>query len=341
MAESSSSPLPSAEKAISIWHRLIPGAALTFHTVVESLVDRFDDTSMQCTTRHALWARTLSFLAAWVFGLSVMQWTDFSHGHILVHGAVNVIVVTAWLLAISQYPLVCWAGHSNSVDYDLTSNESHSIGLTRLTLVAVMEAATALEMYTFATATAHEQPTSTRSTTSPAAILESVLPSEAVRKLGEWYHTAWRRHIPGVALTLQATLASGVEAAYGSDASCTKYSPASIWRTVAFVIAWGIGSMSMCGTVMRQMQQQQADVDGRSSAVWMRVAVRVALTFAWLLSVSEVPLQCWMATSGTMIGVVRLIMTAAVILLAGLTERLDGTDEEAGTASSTQYGTIA
>lgn len=320
------------QQAISIWHRLIPGAALTFHSVLEAVVDRVVGPADGCVSPLALWARTISFLLAWVFGLSVMKWSNFSHGNVLWHGAVNVVVVTAWLLAISQYPLACWAGHAGSLGYDLTTQESHSIGLTRLVLVAVMEAATALEIHSFVTNSRVEEDTKGGgSSSSVAGVLEEYLPSIFARGVLKWYHKAWRRHVPGVALTLQATLASGIEAAYGASPNCSGAS--AVWRTIAFTIAWAMGTVSMCSEVVTTTTTRKS--------LMLGILVRAALTLAWLLSVSEVPLQCWISDS--MVGTLRLVLTVAVIALAGLTEKMEENNTETTglAATVTNYGAIA
>jgi hypothetical protein len=108
----------SAQDAASIWHKLIPGAAITLQVLLESFLSAIFD-SAQCNGKTESIFRTIAFFLSWSIGLKGMKWTfESDQGkpftRRIKHAIVNVAVVTSWLFAISDFPLKCWL---LSVDY--------------------------------------------------------------------------------------------------------------------------------------------------------------------------------------------------------------------------------
>lgn len=115
----------SGDTPASVWHKLIPGAAISLQLALESLLSAAFG-SEACAGRTEGVLRTVAFALAWLVGLHSMKWEFGSETHLsasqrasrkLQHAVVNIGVVTCWLFAVSHFPLVCWVGghHSKAI----------------------------------------------------------------------------------------------------------------------------------------------------------------------------------------------------------------------------------
>jgi hypothetical protein len=112
----------SAQDAASIWHKLIPGAAITLQVLLESFLSASFD-STQCNGQNEAIFRTIAFVLCWSVGLRGMKWTFESDKgkpftRKIKHALINILVVTSWLFAISRFPLKCWLRSMEDQDAD-------------------------------------------------------------------------------------------------------------------------------------------------------------------------------------------------------------------------------
>ena len=135
-----------AAQATSIWHKLIPGAAISLQVLLESFLSATFD-STQCNGVAEAIFRTLAFIVSWGVGLKCMKWTFSSDENVrsplqqisrrVKHALVNIGLVTSWLFAVSDFPLKCW----------LVGDSSKAISATRGVLMIVIQALAALEVF--------------------------------------------------------------------------------------------------------------------------------------------------------------------------------------------------
>lgn len=314
------------QHAAEIWSTLVPGGAIAFHAALESGLDSVYGSG--CETSTLLYVRTASFLLCWGFGLAMMKWSGFSHGRFVPHAIVNVLVVTCWLLAISRYPLECYLGHIGTSTYDVNAVESRSVGLVRLFLLAVIEAASAFEILSYAanyhsSTNAADRSAGGRIKNNVAHMMNGFGFSSAAEALDS-YDANWRKLIPATALTFQATLASSIESAFATvGALCTLEQQ--IWRCLTFGCSMAIGVSAMISTESIKDRKQ--------------LVTRSVLILVWLLSVSSSLVECLFSSAE---GLVRLACTFAVV---GITIWTMKTEEDSLTTADaatepSSYGAI-
>lgn len=140
----------SMAKAGEIWHKVIPGVAITLQVSLENLLNWFfsKDTKrgpMHCAGDQETISRTIAFVITALVGLLAMKW-DFRQTNRTVlwyHYIINIGLVTAWLLAISDFPLACWIED----DQALNEKQQRSVSLTRFFLVLTTQALASLEIF--------------------------------------------------------------------------------------------------------------------------------------------------------------------------------------------------
>lgn len=138
------------DKAASIWHKLIPGAAITLQISLESFLSATYG-SETCSGRVESIFRTVAFFLSWIVGLRGMKWgKSFSYHRRLrlsakrinfrrlKHSLVNIGVVTGWSFAVSDFPLKCWMEGEGS---------DKTIGAIRGFLVVLVHAFVSLEVF--------------------------------------------------------------------------------------------------------------------------------------------------------------------------------------------------
>ncbi|CAB9497549.1 expressed unknown protein [Seminavis robusta] len=110
-----------SHRAAVIWHKLIPGAAISFDLLAETLLSNAFN-SHSCLNQTEAIFRSMAFAISWLVGLKTMKWTFPSDDLLspnkkywmrIKHAVVNVGVVTFWLFTISDFPLLCWIGNEN------------------------------------------------------------------------------------------------------------------------------------------------------------------------------------------------------------------------------------
>ena len=132
------------DDATSIWHKLIPGAAITLQVLLESLLSATFD-SAQCNGMIEAVFRTIAFALSWIVGLTSMRWkftSDHTTALRVKHGFVNIGVVTAWLFAVSDFPLKCWIS-------DHTDHADTIISTTQGMLIILIQVMVSLEVFDF------------------------------------------------------------------------------------------------------------------------------------------------------------------------------------------------
>jgi hypothetical protein len=132
------------DSATGIWHKLIPGTAITLQVALDSALRSAFSSSAQCSGVNEFGWRTAAFIITAIVGLATMKWT-FKTGdkqRQFFHRVINVFLVFAWLIAISDFPVTCWI----ATDGMLSSDQVQSVGLLRLLILALTQAVSALEI---------------------------------------------------------------------------------------------------------------------------------------------------------------------------------------------------
>lgn len=134
------------EHASSIWHKLIPGAAITLQVLLESFLSAAFDNS-ECNGTPETIFRNLAFFVSFIVGLKSMKWSNFSSdenvgamkktSRKIKHALVNVGVVTCWLFAVSDFPLKCW----------VSGDKAKLVSTTRGFLVIAIQVFASLEIF--------------------------------------------------------------------------------------------------------------------------------------------------------------------------------------------------
>lgn len=131
-----------------IWRKIIPGVAITLQLGFESVLDAaFVESRTVCQggNQETIF-RTVAFCISGTIGLLFMKWKDFrtkNNWPDWIHYIVNVATVVAWLLAISNFPLVCWIDDEGTIS-DL---ELRGVALTRAFLVVLIQALASAEVF--------------------------------------------------------------------------------------------------------------------------------------------------------------------------------------------------
>lgn len=131
----------------SIWHKLIPGTAISLQILLESTLGSIFGTQRCSGTGEAVF-RTVAFVIAYVAGLKSMKWSFESEAHLsekkrqskrIKHALVNIGVVTAWIFAVSDYPLMCW----------MPTVSERSINMIKGSLIVLAQVIVSFELFEF------------------------------------------------------------------------------------------------------------------------------------------------------------------------------------------------
>lgn len=91
----------------------------------------------ECSGLSEMVVRTVVTGILFIIGLRSMNWTFWTGDHFW-HGVVNIVVVTAWLLALQPKPFSCWLDGGDAISGTTLRILTLVQGLTLLTVTAVV-----------------------------------------------------------------------------------------------------------------------------------------------------------------------------------------------------------